>query len=641
MSELQQALSEEWNIHFRSFCEKSLCSENLEFYEAVEIYHKIENPTDRPGAAQSLYRIFIEQGSDKEINIEYTTRRYIESNLLEAPISLFEKALQEIVHLLNMDILPRFKERFPSFPDSPPQANTFKKASSSRPHSQETEADSVTIALEPEMHVEDRPLPLNRANWLRKTKELAPIAASVSLSNIIQVMNSLILLIFVGRHGGPASAAAGLANFYIAVTGISFCFGVLGAQDTLGAQAFGAKNMHRVSIVFQRAMGIMMAMAVPISILWFATEPLLVALGQDREVSKFAAKFVLIYLPSLPALLLEECLKRYLYAQGIASPALFSTLASNVLSVGLGYFLILHTPVTFYGMPIALGVSNVLTLVFMAGWTIHQRLYVDTWRRIRFLELLCWHDNIEFLRLGVPGALMMCAEWIGIELHALMAGWISVPALAAQAIIFNSNYAFFSIALGGAISTCVSVGNEMGSGRFREGVLAYLIGLFDFELLAAFIAVLLFLLRHVWGSIFTNVTEVQHIIASIVPLWSLFIFSDAGGAVGGGAIRGVGEQTKAAICNLVTFYGVGIPLGYWLAFPMKWGLPGLWVGLVTASYIVGALVNGILIFGDWEKWAIAAKKRSEVPTLEPLPDSENGTTADTSRNSVELSEVAL
>jgi MATE family multidrug resistance protein len=458
------------------------------------------------------------------------------------------------------------------------------------------------------------PVPFNKDNFVRKSKEYFPIATSIALSYMVYMMNGVILLMFVGRLGDRPGAAAGLANFYIAVTGVAFCSGLLGAEDTLCSQAFGAGALQRVSIIFQRSCVVMIAICFPVGLLWCFTEPLLIALHQDPEVAKLAGRFVLIYLPSLPAYLINDALKRYLVSQGIAAATMYSTLAANVVCTTLGFIMILHTPLSFYGMPIALGMANFLSLAILGSWTLYRRYHVATWRTITKKELLDMKENWEFIKLGVPGAMMLCAEWTGFEIHGLMSGWIGITELAAQSILLNTNYLFFSFPLGMSVATTVLVGNEMGSGRYKEAFLSYVVAVLDIEVLALFISIMLFSLHNVWGYIFTNVPEVIALVAKTLPAMSLFICSDAAGGVGGGAIRGVGQQTKAAICNLVAFYVIGVPLGYYLAFPsgQNWGLPGLWTGLAAASYTAAFLVHGILLTGDWKKWAIRAKELAEA-----------------------------
>lgn len=59
-------------------------------------------------------------------------------------------------------------------------------------------------------------------------------------------------------------------------------------------------------------------------------------------------------------------------------------------------------------------------------------------------------------------------------------------------------------------------------------------------------------------------------------------------------MRGCGQQKLGAAVSLVTYWALGLPLAYSLAFRHKMGAVGLWIGLIgTAS--LQALVNCLLI----------------------------------------------
>jgi MATE family multidrug resistance protein len=470
----------------------------------------------------------------------------------------------------------------------------------------------ITVENAPVIDTNNTPVPFTKDTWLRKTKEIFSIAWQVGLSYVVYTLLGFIMLTFVGRLGEVQGAAAGLANFYIAVTGIAFCTGILGAEETLCSQAFGAGNMQRVSIVFQRSAVIMVTISIPMGVIWCFTTPLLIALKQDPEVARLAGHFVLIFLPSLPFYLVNDALRRYLICQNLSFPTLMSNAIANSLCIVLGYILILHTPLGFYGMPITMALDNVLQLAILIVWTIKKDLHKPTWRRITKAELLDWRENILFMKLGVPGALMLCAEWIGFEIHGLMAGWIGISSLAAQAIMINTNYLFFSIPLGTGIASTVISGNEFGSGHYQEARLTYKSSILDIEILAVCTSIFLFSFSSIWGKIFTNAPEVVALVSKTLPMMAVFVCSDWGSAIGGGVIRGAGQQSKAAVVNLVAFYCVGVPLGYLLAFNRGWGLIGLWTGLAAASYTACFALHGILIFGDWRKWAEKAKERAQA-----------------------------
>lgn len=59
----------------------------------------------------------------------------------------------------------------------------------------------------------------------------------------------------------------------------------------------------------------------------------------------------------------------------------------------------------------------------------------------------------------------------------------------------------------------------------------------------------------------------------------------------GGMLRGIGRQEIGAKYNLLSYWGIGMPLAYMLGIPLGWGIAGLWTGLATC-----ASVNGIIMF---------------------------------------------
>ena len=70
---------------------------------------------------------------------------------------------------------------------------------------------------------------------------------------------------------------------------------------------------------------------------------------------------------------------------------------------------------------------------------------------------------------------------------------------------------------------------------------------------------------------------------------AIFQLSDGVQVVALGALRGLTDINIPTIITLFAYWGVALPLGYFLAFPLKMGADGVWVGLLaglTASAVL-------------------------------------------------------
>ncbi|KAM1085256.1 hypothetical protein ACFX15_010642 [Malus domestica] len=83
------------------------------------------------------------------------------------------------------------------------------------------------------------------------------------------------------------------------------------ALETLIGQAYGAKQYHMLGVHMQRAMQTLLAVSIPLALIWFYTSTILMAPGQNHEMSAEAGTFNRWIIPSLFAFSLLQCLNRF------------------------------------------------------------------------------------------------------------------------------------------------------------------------------------------------------------------------------------------------------------------------------------------------------------------------------------------
>ncbi|MCP5044767.1 MAG: hypothetical protein GY944_27370, partial [bacterium] len=74
--------------------------------------------------------------------------------------------------------------------------------------------------------------------------------------------------------------------------------------------------------------------------------------------------------------------------------------------------------------------------------------------------------------------------------------------------------------------------------------------------------------------------------SAILPIAAAFQVCDGTQAVGCGILRSMGRTLPAAGFNLLGYWVLGLPIGFWLARAKGFGLSGIWWGWVIGLAVV-------------------------------------------------------
>jgi len=101
---------------------------------------------------------------------------------------------------------------------------------------------------------------------------------------------------------------------------IAVALGGTTAVDTLGSQVFASGiDPFGLGVILQRAYMILTLFYIPVAALWWFSQPVFVALGQEDFISEWSCKFLRTLIPGGLGYILFETTKKYLQAQGTFS----------------------------------------------------------------------------------------------------------------------------------------------------------------------------------------------------------------------------------------------------------------------------------------------------------------------------------
>lgn len=172
-----------------------------------------------------------------------------------------------------------------------------------------------------------------------------------------------------------------------------------------------------------------------------------------------------------------------------------------------------------------------------------------------------------------------------------MAGWIGTPQLAAHEIAISLAALAYMVAAGNAAAGSIRVGEAVGKGSrsavIRAGTAAILIaGGFMFLTCLLFITA-----NEPLVELYIKDNSVLPIATSLLVIAGIFQISDGVQVAGLGILRALSDVNIPTVVTLFAYWIIGIPLGYWLAFPMEMGVQGIWYGLLAGLTASAALLT--------------------------------------------------
>ncbi|KAJ4825173.1 Protein DETOXIFICATION 16 [Turnera subulata] len=445
-------------------------------------------------------------------------------------------------------------------------------------------------------------------DFIAEAKNQLWLAGPLIAVSMLQYCLQVISIMFVGHLGELALSSASMASSFASVTGFSVLLGMGSALETFCGQAYGAKQYHMLGVHMQRAMLTLLALSIPLAMIWYYTATILVAVGQDPEISAGAGTFNRWMIPSLFAYALLQCLNRFLQTQNNVFPMLVTSGVTALVHVLVCWGLVFKSGLGSKGAALAITISYWINVCLLVMYVKFSPTCVKTWTGFSREAL---HDVLSFVKLGVPSAIMICLEYWSFEMVVLLSGLLPNPKLETSVLSVSLNTCWMvymiSVGLGGAISTRVS--NELGAGRPQGARLALCVMIVIALSEGTVVGIITILVRKVWGKLYSNEEEVVSYVARMMPLLALSDFLDGFQCVLSGAARGCGWQNLCAVINLGAYYVVAIPSAVLFAFVLRIGGMGLWMGIICGlSMQVVALVS-VNAWTNWESEALKAINR--------------------------------
>ena len=424
-------------------------------------------------------------------------------------------------------------------------------------------------------------------------RRLWALAWPIVLGQVGLVAMGLVDVLVCGWQGEQTLAAVGAGRIW-AFGVLLFGFGALRGIEPIFAQAWGAGERDRMAESLAQTAAFVAVLSVPVVALHLVCGPALTLLGQPAEVIPEAASYSVSRAVGVPFALAYTGLAAWLQGQGRVRAPMVVVGVGNVVNLGLDLLLVggAELPggvsVPAYG---AVGCGWASTLVEVLGVLLLASLCGPEVRSAVKVPLKRMFDRqalARMARLGLPVGAQTGLEVWAFNAAGLLVGTLGAASLAAHVVAMQIISLTFMLPFGVGGAASARVGNLVGAGH-RWGATATAAVFIGAGWMVLSAAALLVSGKYVLGA-FTDEVAVLAVATTLLPVAALFQVADGVQAVAFGVLRGAGDTRVPAFANVVAYWLVGVPCGWYWGLVRGGGAEGVWQGLALGLVVVSVLM---------------------------------------------------
>jgi multidrug resistance protein, MATE family len=410
-----------------------------------------------------------------------------------------------------------------------------------------------------------------------------PIVVAEAGTQLTHVADS----IMVGNVSALHLAASSLAN-YIFLIPLLFGMGSTMAITPLAGTANGKQDLEECKTIFSNAFFLQLANGILLTCVVLAVGLLIPLLDSDAQKTALAQSyFNYLALSTLPIILLFT-IKSYFDGFGFTVYGMIVIIFGNAINVFFNWILI-YGKLGFPALALdGAGIATLISRICMLIFFIFIAIFTPKLRKIIELPKLAKVAKdkiINFYKIGFNVGVQTSVEIAAFSLIVIFAGWLGITSAAAYQIAISiSGIAYLSaIGIGAASTVLISTYNGARQiGNIIDGsfALSWMTTIFMF-----LCSIILVSTRFILPPIFVNEYEVIEIASTLILMLALFQIPDGLNVTFTGILRGLLDTKIPMIINSISFWALMIPLAYFLAFKLDFGIYGVMLGVVMGIFV--------------------------------------------------------
>lgn len=432
---------------------------------------------------------------------------------------------------------------------------------------------------------------------LAEVPKLFKLMCPILVAQLAFTVMGFVDTVMAGSVSATDMAAVAIANS-IWFPVLMFLIGVLMAITPIVAQLYGAKQQHKIAQVVQQGIWLVLIIFAPTMALLYYSPMILDYMDVQDKLASLTTSYLRVISLALPFACGYQVFRSYHEGLGITIPTMVIGLIGIMVNIPANYIFINGK----FGMP-ALGgvgcaVASVLVFIAMCISMIAYSYYHKQFKQIKLFDKLYGIDNVEMKHIivvGFPIAASMFCEVTLFAVVSILLAPLGAVTVAAHQVALNFSSMVFMIPLSLGIAATITIGQYIGEQKPEQAKAASTTAIIMGVSLSVITAIFTIVLRHEISEIYTDNTETINIATGLLLIAAIYQISDAVQVIAAGALRGYKETQVIFIITLISYWLVGMTIGYTLALTdilvPAMGPAGFWIGFISGLSTAAVLLS--------------------------------------------------
>ncbi len=394
-----------------------------------------------------------------------------------------------------------------------------------------------------------------------------------------------------------AGVAIGSSLWVPISTGLT---GILISITPIVSQLIGSNQEKEVNFSVVQGLYVACIMALVILIIgFFLLNPLLNGMDLEQKVHQTAHDYLVAISLGIVPLFLYNALRSFIDSLGKTRISMLITLSALPVNIIFNYVLIFGKA----GFPelggVGTGYATAITywvLLFISIIIVHKQAPFSSFHIFQKLHKVSLKKINEILRIGIPIGLSIFFETSIFSAVTIFMSQFDTITIAAHQIAMNFASLIYMIPLSISMALTILVGYEVGAKRFQDAKQYSWLGVIIAILMAIFSGFIFLFFRKEVAGLYSNEPQVIELSIQFLLFALFFQLSDAIQAPIQGALRGYKDVNVTFIMSLISYWVIGLPLGYLLTKYTELGPFGYWIGLISGLAVGALCLSNRLIY---------------------------------------------